>query len=430
MHAALFLAELQDGAYRFIRSDDHGGDDRLLDFNGHSGRRKFRGVVDLDDLAVGGGDAIAHAGRGGDQVDAEFALEALLHDFHVQQAEKAAAKTEAQRDGIFRLVKKCGVVELQLAEGVAQRFVFVRLHGKKSREDHGLDGFKAGQGSGGARGIGDGVAHAGVGHLLDVGDDEAHVAGGELVEDDGLGRKRAEAFHLEHLIIRAEANVLVGAQAALHHANQDDGAAVGVKPGIEDQRAQRGVGGAHGRGNTRDDGFEDFFDSQAAFGADEQSVGSGNGENAFELGASFFGLRGRQIDFINYGDDSEIVLRREKRVGDGLRFHTLAGVDDQQGALARREGARDLVGKIDVAGSVDQVELVFVAVVREVMQANALGLDGDAALALEVHRIEHLGGHFALGERASKLEQAIGQGGFSVVDVRDDAKVANETRIH
>ena len=48
----------------------------------------------------------SHARRGGDQVDVEFALEALLHDFHVQQAEKSAAKTEAQRDGIFRLVEK------------------------------------------------------------------------------------------------------------------------------------------------------------------------------------------------------------------------------------------------------------------------------------------------------------------------------------
>ena len=270
------------------------------------------------------------------------------------------------------------------------------MHGKKPREDHRLDGFKAGQGSGGTRGIGDGIAHARVGHLLDVGDDEAHVAGGELVEHHGLGRKRAQAFHLEDLVIGAQANVLVRAEAALHHAHQDDGAAIRVKPGIEDQRAQRGVGGAHRRGNTRDDGFEHFFDSQPAFGADEQSVGCRNGENAFDLRASFFGLRGRQIDLINYGNDGEIVLRREKSVGDGLRFHALAGVDHQQRAFARRQGARDLVGKIDVAGRVDQIELVFVAVVREVMQANALGLDGDAALALEVHRIEHLGGHFAL----------------------------------
>ena len=133
LHAALFLAELQDRAHRFIGGDDHGGDHRLLDLDGHSRRREISwGCPPPDDLAVGGGDAIAHAGRGGDQVDAEFALEALLHDFHVQQAEEAAAKTEAQRDGIFRLVEKCGVVELQLAQRVAQRFVFVAIAREKA----------------------------------------------------------------------------------------------------------------------------------------------------------------------------------------------------------------------------------------------------------------------------------------------------------
>ena len=32
LHAALFLAELQDAANRFVVGDDHGGDDRLFDF--------------------------------------------------------------------------------------------------------------------------------------------------------------------------------------------------------------------------------------------------------------------------------------------------------------------------------------------------------------------------------------------------------------
>ena len=83
-----------------------------------------------------------------------------------------------------------------------------------------------------------------------------------------------------------------------------------------------------------------------------------------------------------------------------------------------------------MAGRIDQIQAVFVAVARGVMQANAFGFDGDAALALEVHRIEHLRGHFALGERAGEFEQAVGQRGFAVVDVRDDAEIADELGIH
>ena len=94
--------------------------------------------------------------------------------------EKSAAEAEAQRDGIFRLVEKCGVVQLQFAERVAQHFVIAGVHGKKPGEDHGLDGFEAGQAARGPVRFDDRVAHARVGHALDVGDDEAHVARREL----------------------------------------------------------------------------------------------------------------------------------------------------------------------------------------------------------------------------------------------------------
>ena len=83
-----------------------------------------------------------------------------------------------------------------------------------------------------------------------------------------------------------------------------------------------------------------------------------------------------------------------------------------------------------MAGRVDEVELVGLAVVRLVGHADGVGLDGDAALALEVHGVEHLGLHLAGGERAGELEQAVGEGGLAVVDVRDDREVADVAWVH
>ena len=217
---------------------------------------------------------------------------------------------------------------------------------------------------------------------------------------------------------------------AIHHAHQNHGAAEGVKPGIENQRLQRRFGRAGRRRNARHHGFQHRFHAQAALGADQQRVGSGNRQHVFNLLLRLFGLRGGQIDLVDDGNDREIVLRREKRVGDGLRFHALARVHDQQRAFARGQRAGNLVRKIDVARSVDQIELVFVAVLRGVVQANALGLDRDAALALEVHRVQDLRAHFALAERTGKFQQAVGQRGLAVVNVRDNAKIADETWVH
>ena len=83
-----------------------------------------------------------------------------------------------------------------------------------------------------------------------------------------------------------------------------------------------------------------------------------------------------------------------------------------------------------MAGRVDQIQSVLVTVARGVMQPNALGFDGDAALALEVHGVENLRGHLTLAERARDFEQAVGQGGFPVVDVRDDAEIPDVLRVH
>src|SRR5690606_17339083 len=78
-----------------------------------------------------------------------------------------------------------------------------------------------------------------------------------------------------------------------------------------------------------------------------------------------------------------------------------------------------------VARRVDDVELVGLAVARGVLERDALRLDRDAALALEIHRVEHLIGHLSLGEAAAQLNQPVGERRLAVVDVRDDREVAN-----
>ncbi len=179
-----------------------------------------------------------------------------------------------------------------------------------------------------------------------------------------------------------------------------------------------------------DDRFEHVRHAETAFRADGQGVLGGNRQHGLDLLFDVFRLRGGQVDLVDYRNDGEIVARCQERVGDGLRLDSLARVDDEQRAFAGGKRARHFVGEIHVAGRVDEVEAVLVAVFRGVVQANALGLDGDAALALEVHRVEHLRLHFALAERAGKLQQAVGKRGLTVVDVRDDAEIADVLGIH
>src|SRR5690606_27077691 len=77
---------------------------------------------------------------------------------------------------------------------------------------------------------------------------------------------------------------------------------------------------------------------------------------------------------------------------------------------------------------VDQVQDIVLAVLRPVVEAHGLRLDGDAALALDVHRIEHLLAHLALGKAPGELDQPVGQRRLAVVDMRDDREVADMVR--
>ena len=76
-----------------------------------------------------------------------------------------------------------------------------------------------------------------------------------------------------------------------------------------------------------------------------------------------------QVDLVQHRDHFDALLDRGVAVGDGLRFDALRGIDHEQRALAGRERARDLVGEVDVARGVDEVQLVGLAVARLVLRA-------------------------------------------------------------
>ena len=109
----------------------------------------------------------------------------------------------------------------------------------------------------------------------------------------------------------------------------------------------------------------------------------------------------------------------------GLGLDSLRSVNQQERAFAGHERAPYLVGEIDVARCVDQVQLVGFAIAGLVLQRDRIALDGDPALALDVHRVQDLVAKLALIDRPATLDQSIRQRRFAMIDVRDDAEVSN-----
>ena len=278
--------------------------------------------------------------------------------------------------------------------------------------------------------LGDRVADLRIADLLDVGDEEADLAHAELVDLDRLRGEDADLQRLVVLALRHQTDLHARLHRAVDHADDDHDAAIRVVPGIEDERLERRLGVAGGRRQPAHDRFENLRHAGSLFGAGEHGARSVEADDLLDLPPRFFRLRAREIDLVDHGDDLEAVLDGQIGIRERLRFDTLRGIHQEQGAFAGRERPRHLVGKVDVPRRVDEVQHVLFAVGRGVVQANRVRLDRDAALALEVHRIKHLRLHLAGLQRAGQFEETVGQRRLPVIDMRADRKIADVLRVH
>ena len=166
-------------------------------------------------------------------------------------------------------------------------------------------------------------------------------------------------------------------------------------------------------------------DADARFGAGEDGFGGVDADDVLDLVADLFGLGGGEVDLVDDGDDLVVVLDRLVDVCEGLRLDALRGVHDQQRAFASGQAAADLVGEVDMAGRIHEVELIGQPVARSVLEPNGLRLDGNPPFALDIHVIKHLLAHLTLGQPARSLDQPVGKRRLAMVDVGDDGKVAD-----
>jgi hypothetical protein len=119
------------------------------------------------------------------------------------------------------------------------------------------------------------------------------------------------------------------------------------------------------------------------------------------------------------------VVQRHVHIRYCLRFDALGRIHHQKRAFAGRQAARDFVGKIDMAGSINQIELVFLTVLGPIAQAHRTRFDCDAAFPLQLHAIENLRGFLAVAYRAGKFQQPVSQRRLAMVDMSDDRKISN-----
>ncbi|MNC84958.1 hypothetical protein D3C83_05280 [compost metagenome] len=118
LYAALLHAKRDHGADIVLWHENGSGNDRFADFIDLRGIGKLRGIFNFEHRPVAQRHFVDHRRRGGNERHAVFALEPFLHDIHVQQAQEAAAESEAQRLRRFGLIAQRGIVEVQFLQRI------------------------------------------------------------------------------------------------------------------------------------------------------------------------------------------------------------------------------------------------------------------------------------------------------------------------
>ena len=192
---------------------------------------------------------------------------------------------------------------------------------------------------------------------------------------------------------------------------------------VEDQTLDRSCGIAGRRRDPFDDGLEDVDDAGSVLGAGEDDFLARDRQHVLELVDDGVRVGRGQVDLVEDRDEREVLAQGEVDVGERLRLDALGRIDDQDRAFARLQAVADLVREVDVTGRVDQVEPVGLAILGGVLEPDGPGLDRDALLALEIHRIEDLTRHLPGVDRVRQLEQSIGQRRLPMIDMGDDREI-------
>jgi len=223
--------------------------------------------------------------------------------------------------------------------------------------------------------------------IFDAGDHVADLSTAQRVLRRPFRRKKSHLLSVVAAAGRHEREFVPACELPVDYPHECHHANIRVKPGIDDQRFQRRIRLACGRGNVFDDLRQQIGHIFTRLRADPEGTRRVNTDDFLDFFRDPIRVGSRQIDLVQHRQHFQIELHGGIAICNALRFDTLGCIHHQHCPFASRQRSRYFVRKIDVPRRIDNVELVGGAVFGEVIERDSLCLDRDPALAFEVHRI-------------------------------------------
>ena len=361
------------------------------------------------------------------QVKVVFPLQPLGNDLQVQKPEEPAAEAEAEGSAGLRLKLERRIIQLKLFKRIPEIAIPCTVRRIDAAVNHRKRPAVARVRFGGrVLRIRHRVANPRIADILQKCREVTDHPGLQLIAGDEL--PRTEIADLDHLRLRLRPHhpdLHALFQPSVPDPAEDNDASVGVVQGIEDQRLERCLPVTRRRGELLNDLLQDILHIQASFSRYPRAVGTVKPDDVLDFLRGPLRVRTRQVDLVDHREDLQIVIKRKVDIAECLRFDSLRTVHYKNRSVAGGKRPGDLVVKIHMTWCIDQVEDVFLPVLRMVDRTDGLGLDRDTPLPLNVHIIQDLILHLTLRQDPRLFNDPVCERAFSVIDMRDDAEIAN-----
>ena len=344
----------------------------------------------------------------------------------MQQPKKPTTKPKPQRPRGLGLVTNTCVIESKFFETLAQVFKIVTINWVQTAKHHRLwiavtrESLKRWRQS-----SCDCFTTSSLRDVFDARDEIAHFTWTKFCHGSWYWTAHADLECLMNIASLHKLHARTCVHAAMHDPNTRHHSSVLIVLRIKNKRLQRSVRIAHWCWNTRDNGVKKFGYTIAGLGRNAQYFFSRNSQNSFDLHCISIRVSRRKIDLVEHSDNLKIVFKSQITVGERLCFNALGCINNKDDAFACRERTAHLVAKVHMPWCVDEVQDMPIPV-----NANILGLNGDAAFALKVHRVKVLLAHFTSIHRSGEFKDSVGEGRFAVVDVGNNREIPNFREFH
>ena len=426
---AALLAQLHDRSDKFRGHHDLCPHQRLFHIVDLGRIRKVGRVGKIDAGSVCLVYLIDNAGRCGDKIQIVLPFQSFLDNLQMQQSKESAAETKSKRRGSFRFIKQRRIVQLEFFQRVSQILVLRAVRRIHSAVNHRIDFFVTRKRlRTGIIRIRDRVAHAGISDILNAGGDITDHSCRQFVTGDQLSCSEISYFYdFLHGSGSHHADFRSFFHSSFHHTAGNNDTAVSIINGIKNQRLQRIFRTSLGRRNLADDLFQNRIHVFSRFGRNTRGIFCLDSNHIFDLGDHALRLGAWQVNLIDDRKNVQVMIQRQINVCKGLRLDSLRGIDHQDRAVTGGKAPGYFVIEVHMARCVNHIQNIFFSILRLINRPDRLRLDGDAAFPFQVHVVQYLILHLALGQQACFLDDAVGKGGFSMINMCNDTKISDFT---